>query len=118
MPLDPGFSNFSTHLKFLLSGSLGNHSAEICPEIATELRQGNFYVLAVATDSDRACLKCHDLLYDRYSARISAPMDELIHVIDDTKIWEIVDPLHVFTCQRCRLVHLLSFTRVDKPFTA
>jgi hypothetical protein len=45
-------------------------------------------------------------------------MDELIHVIDDAKIWEIADPLHVFKCRRCRLVHRLSFTRVDKPFTA
>jgi hypothetical protein len=69
MPLDPGFSNFSTHLKFLLSGSLGNHSAEICSEIATELRKAIFDVLAVAIDGDRACLKRHDLmLNDRYSA--------------------------------------------------
>jgi hypothetical protein len=45
-------------------------------------------------------------------------MDELIHVIDDTEIWEVVDPLHVVKCQRCRLVHRLSFTSVDKPFTA
>jgi hypothetical protein len=86
--------------------------------IATELRENNFNVLTLANDGDRACLKHHDLLYDRYSARISTPMDELIHVIDDTEIWEIADPLHVFKCQRCILVHRLSFTRVDKPFTA
>jgi hypothetical protein len=118
LPLDLGLSNFSAHLKFLPSWSLGNHPAEKCSEIPTELRKGNFDVLAMATDGDRSCLKRHDLLYDRYSARISAPMDELIHVIDDTEIWEISDPLHVFKCQRCRLVHRLSFTRVDKPFTA
>jgi hypothetical protein len=35
MPLDPRLSNFSAHLKFLPSGSLGNHSAEICSEMAT-----------------------------------------------------------------------------------
>jgi hypothetical protein len=118
MPLDPWLSNFSAHLKFLPSGSLGNHSDEMCSEIATELGKGNFDVMAVANDSDRACLKRHDLLYDRYSARISAPMDELIHGIDNTEIWEISDPLHVVKCQRCRPVHRLSFTRVDKPFTA
>jgi hypothetical protein len=86
IPLDPGLSNFSADLKFLPSWSLGNQSAEICSEIATELRKSNFDVLAVATDGDCTCLKHHDLLYDRYSARISAPMDELIHVTDDTEI--------------------------------
>jgi hypothetical protein len=75
MPLDPELSNFSTQLKFLPSRSLWNHSAETCSEIATELRKGNFDVLAVATDGDHPCFKRHELLYDRYSARISAPMD-------------------------------------------
>jgi hypothetical protein len=39
-------------------------------------------------------------------------------VIDDSEIWEIADPLHVFKCRQCRLVHRLSFTRVDKLFIA
>jgi hypothetical protein len=73
--------------------------------------------MAVGTDGDRACFKRHDLLYDLYSERISAPMDEVIHVIDNTEIWEIADPFHVFKCQWFRLVHRLSFARVDKPFT-
>jgi hypothetical protein len=118
MPLDPWLSNFSAHLKFLPSGSLGNRSAEISSEIATELRENNFNVLAVATDGDRACLKRHDLLYDRYYHENFSLMDELIHVIDDTEIWEIADSLHPFKCQRCKLVHRLSFIRVEKPFTA
>jgi hypothetical protein len=92
MPFDLGLSNLSAYLKFLPSGSLGNYFAEICLEIATELKKGNFDVLTVVTDGGRAYLKRQDLLYNRYSARISAPMDELIHVIDDTEIWEIADP--------------------------
>jgi hypothetical protein len=45
-------------------------------------------------------------------------MTELTQVVDGTEIWEVADPLRAFKCQRCRLVHSLSFSAGSKTFSA
>jgi hypothetical protein len=52
MPLNPSLTNFSVHLRFLPSGSLGKHSSETCREIAAKLKDWGIDVLALASDGE------------------------------------------------------------------
>jgi hypothetical protein len=118
MPLNPSLTNFSVHLRFLPSGSLGRRSSETCREIAAQLKDCKIDVLALASDGERASLKCYDALFRLYSDRTFVPMTELTKIINNHETWEIATPLHALKCQRCWLAHSLSFSRGSISFDA
>jgi hypothetical protein len=118
MPLNSSLTNFSVHLRFRQSGSLGRQSSETCREIAAQLKDYGIGVLALASDGERASFKRHDALFRLSSDRISAPMTELTEIINNHQIWEVIDSLHAFKCQRCRFAHSLSFSQGSGSFNA
>jgi hypothetical protein len=109
-------SNFSAHIRFLASGSPDKQSTAICADVTRELQECGLNVLALANDGERTCLARHEAAFGHYHHRLSEPIYEIAKVIGQVQHWEIADPLHVLSCQRCRLRDPLSFSGLIDSF--
>jgi hypothetical protein len=91
MPLNPLFSSFCVHLRFLITGSLRGNVWGVCDKTCGLLKQPSIYVRGIATDGDRASLPGE---YSRSALDQHCPdghMTNIAALVSD-RVWKMLIP--------------------------
>jgi hypothetical protein len=117
-PEYPNFKNFVVYVRPHPQGSLGKEDECYFLHLAQILQRSHIQILTFATDGDRGHLAYQQAVFSNYRKVLDNDLESICEHCFQAQadpiggavrtIWWVVDPLHCFKCQRCRLQGNLS----------